>query len=330
MAKESNQKAKLLYLIKIFEEKTDQEHPITINELISLLANFGISAERKSLYRDIELLQSFGYDIIAQRSKTYGYYLASRIFELAELKLLVDAVQSSKFITHKKSNELIKKIESLASEHEAKQLQRQVYVANRIKNANESIYYNVDRIHSAIGENSKISFKYFDWTMNKEKAFRKDGEKYTVSPWALTWDDENYYLVAYETETDMVKHYRVDKMMYIDALCEKRDGKKKFAEFDMAIYSKKFFGMFNGNEETVTIRCHKSIAGVIIDRFGKDITLFPDDTEHFKANINVAVSPMFLGWVFNFGDKMEIVSPKGVISKFKEMAQGVVDKYEQV
>jgi predicted DNA-binding transcriptional regulator YafY len=314
--------------MKIFEEKTDEEHPMTISELIDELAKEGISAERKSLYRDIEQLKDFGLDIVSARGKNYVYYLGSRIFELPELKLLVDAVQSSKFITHKKSTDLIRKIESLASEHEAKQLQRQVYVANRIKNANESIYYNVDRIHNAIGENSKISFKYFDWTMNKEKQFRREGAKYTVSPWALTWDDENYYLIAYETETDMVKHYRVDKMMYIDALHEKRDGKKRFAEFDMGIYSKKFFGMFNGSEETVTLRCDKSLVGVIIDRFGKNITLFADDDDHFKVNINVAVSPMFFGWVFNFGDKMEIISPKGVIERFKEMARGAINRYE--
>jgi predicted DNA-binding transcriptional regulator YafY len=314
--------------MKIFEEKTDEEHPMTISELIDELAKEGISAERKSLYRDIEQLKDFGLDIVSERGKSYVYYLGSRIFELPELKLLVDAVQSSKFITHKKSTDLIRKIESLASEHEAKQLQRQVYVANRIKNANESIYYNVDRIHNAIGENSKISFKYFDWTMNKEKQFRREGAKYTVSPWALTWDDENYYLIAYETETDMVKHYRVDKMMYIDALHEKRDGKKRFAEFDMGIYSKKFFGMFNGSEETVTLRCDKSLVGVIIDRFGKNITLFADDDDHFKVNINVAVSPMFFGWVFNFGDKMEIISPKGVIERFKEMARGAINRYE--
>lgn len=326
--KTSNQKSKLLYLMKIFEEKTDEEHPMTISELIDELAKEGISAERKSLYRDIEQLKDFGLDIVSERGKSYVYYLGSRIFELPELKLLVDAVQSSKFITHKKSTDLIRKIESLASEHEAKQLQRQVYVANRIKNANESIYYNVDRIHNAIGENSKISFKYFDWTMNKEKQFRREGAKYTVSPWALTWDDENYYLIAYETETDMVKHYRVDKMMYIDALHEKRDGKKRFAEFDMGIYSKKFFGMFNGSEETVTLRCDKSLVGVIIDRFGKNITLFADDDDHFKVNINVAVSPMFFGWVFNFGDKMEIISPKGVIERFKEMARGAINRYE--
>lgn len=328
MAKTSNQKAKLLYLIKIFEEKTDEEHPVTINELIAELEKYGIRAERKSLYSDIEILQNFGLDIVAQRSKTYGYYLASRMFELAELKLLVDAVQSSKFITHKKSSELIKKIERLSSVHDAELLQRQVYVANRIKNANESIYYNVDRIHNAIGANSKISFKYFDWTMNKAKEFRRNGANYVVSPWALTWDDENYYLVAYETETDMVKHYRVDKMMYIETVHEKRDGKKRFAEFDMAVYSKKFFSMFNGEEETVTLRCDKSLSGVIIDRFGGDIKLFPDDGDHFKVNINVAVSPMFLAWVFNFGEKMTVVSPRRVIERFKEMAQSVIDKYE--
>ena len=327
MAKSEKQKLKLLYLKKIFEEKTDENHILTIAEIIDELKKYDISAERKALYNDIKLLQDFGLDIVSVRAKNYGYYLASRDFELPELKLLVDAVQSSRFITHKKSNELIKKIENLASSYDANSLQRTVYVVNRIKTANESIYYNVDSICSAISENKKISFKYFEWNTKKEKQLRKNGEKYVVSPWSLTWDDENYYLVAYETESDMIKHYRVDKMLNIDSINEMRDGKNSFKEFDMALYAKKVFGMFRGEEETVTLRCESELIGVIIDRFGKDITVFPDDDGYFKVNVNVAVSPVFLSWVFEFGERMTIVSPRGVINRFKEMAQNIVDLY---
>ncbi len=327
MAKSEKQKLKLLYLKKLFEEKTDEEHPITIAKIIDELKDAGIEAERKSLYNDIKLLQDFGMDIESVRGKSYGYYLASRDFEMPELKLLVDAVQSSKFITHKKSNELIKKIEGLASEFDATKLHRSVYVINRIKTANESIYYNVDRIHSAINENSKISFKYFDWDINKEKVFRRNGEKYILSPWSLTWDDENYYLVAYDSDKEEIRHYRVDKMMSIETVNEARDGKKAFNEFDMAVYAKKFFGMYNGHEETVTLRCKKELAGAILDRFGKNITLFKDGDEYFKVNVNVAISPVFLAWIFEFGEAMQIVSPRSLINTYKEMAQKIVDTY---
>ena len=327
MAKSENQKLKLLYLKKIFEEETDEKHPITIAQIINKLEAYGIEAERKSLYRDIRLLQDFGMDIVSVRAKSFGYYLGSREFELPELKLLVDAVQSSRFITHKKSNELIKKLEGLASVHDAAQLQRTVYVVNRIKTANESIYYNVDSICLGISENSRISFKYFDWTADKKRSFRRNGEPYVVSPWSLTWDDEMYYLVAYDSDEGKIKHFRVDKMTNIETVAMARDGRQAFRELDMALYSKKFFGMFSGSEETVTLRCKKSLAGVIIDRFGRDTTLFPDDEEHFKVNINVAISPVFLSWVFTFGEDMEIISPRSVINQFKEMAQSAADMY---
>ena len=228
MAKSENQKLKLLYLRKIFEEQTDEKHPITIAQIIDELSKYGIEAERKSLYRDIRLLQDFGMDILPMRGKSYGYYLGSREFELPELKLLVDAVQSSRFITHKKSGELIKKLEALASKHDAAQLQRTVYVINRIKTANESIYYNVDSICAAIAENSRVSFKYFDWTAEKTRAYRRGGERYVVSPWSLTWDDEMYYLVAYDSEELKIKHFRVDKMTNIETVARERDGKQAF------------------------------------------------------------------------------------------------------
>ena len=220
MAKSSNQKLKLLYLLKMLEEKTDEENTMTINDMIVELERYGIKAERKSIYADLEALRHYGLDITSRKSKTTDYFVASRLFELPELKLLVDAVQCSKFVTHKKSNELIKKIESLASNKQAQSLHRQVYVTNRVKTINESIYYNVDRLHAAIAENRQVSFKYFDYDVKKEKVFRKNGDKYTVSPYGLSWDDENYYLITFSTKYNGFTHYRVDRMIDIDLLDE--------------------------------------------------------------------------------------------------------------
>lgn len=234
MAKSSNQKLKILYLAKIMQENTDEEHGLTMAEIIQILENYGVSAERKSIYDDFEVLRTFGIDIEKRTGKTVTYSVVQRDFELPELKLLVDAVQSSKFITHKKSSALIRKIEGLASKYEAKQLQRQVFVANRIKAMNESIYYGVDDIHRAISADRKVKFQYYDWNEKKEKQLRKDGKIYSVSPWALTWDDENYYMIAYDDESGIIKHYRVDKMIKIRVGEESRQGAELFKNFDMA------------------------------------------------------------------------------------------------
>ncbi len=328
MSKSANQKLKLLYLLKILLEYTDEDHPLTVAEIISHLAGYDISAERKSIYSDIELLREYGIDIEAVKSKTYGYYVASRDFELPELKLLVDAVQSSKFITRKKSAELIKKIEGLAGKHQAKDLERQVFVANRIKTMNESIYYTVDYIHSAISGNCKISFKYFEWTSDKEKILKHDGKDYIISPWALTWDDENYYLVAYDSEAELIKHYRVDKITGIKLLDEKREGEESFAEFDMAIYSKSVFGMFGGRAEYVSLLCHESLAGVVIDRFGSDVVFLKRDGGYFEITVSVVLSSQFYSWVFGFGERMTILSPEKARDGFLEQLERVKNCYQ--
>ncbi len=328
MAKSANQKTKLLYLLKILWERTDDSHGMTVNEIISALSEYGIDAERKAIYDDFEALRLFGLDIQKRKSKTTCYHLASRSFELPELKLLVDAVQSSKFITHKKSNDLIKKIESLSSRHEASILQRQVFVANRIKTMNESIYYTVDYIHEAITQNSKISFNYFEWDENKQKKLRKDGKTYIISPWFLTWDDENYYLIGYDSDSSMIKHYRVDKMLKLQIIDEKRDGGELFKNFDTAVYSKKTFGMFGGKEERIVLRCKNSLAGIIIDRFGQDISLRKIDDAHFETTVSAAVSPLFLSWVMNFGDNIKIVSPQTVVDQLTNLATTVLKQYE--
>ena len=262
MARSANQKLKLLYLMRYLLRNSDENHPVTVRQMGEYLRGQGISAERKSLYDDIEALQQFGLDIIQVKDGNfYGYYVGSRDFELPELKLLVDSVQSSKFITHKKTRSLIEKIERLGSVHEADQLRRQVFVANRIKTMNESIYYNVDEIHTGIAQDRKIRFRYFDYTVAKERQFRHDGAFYEVSPYALTWDDENYYLVAYDSAAGKIKHFRVDKMVDIMAADLPRDGKEAYAALDMAVYSRKLFGMFSGQERRVRMRFDNRLVG---------------------------------------------------------------------
>ncbi len=328
MAKGVNQKLKIIYLMKILLEKTDEEHSITMQEIKESLEAYGIGAERKSLYSDIESLRQYGMDIIGrQMDRTYYYSVGNRQFELAELKLLVDSVQAAKFITAKKSNELIKKIESMASKYEASKLHRQVYVAERVKTMNESIYYNVDMIHAAIGANSKITFQYFQWNVDKKMELRRGGSLYEVSPWALSWSDENYYLIAFDSLEDKIKHFRVDKMLHIEMAGAKREGKKCFDEFDMAIYTRKMFGMFGGEEQMVKIECENALAGVMIDRFGKDVAIMKKDGEHFTVIVKVAVSRQFLSWVIALGEGAKIVGPESVVEQMKKEVDRLARQY---
>ncbi len=333
MARSPMQKQKLLYLHKIMLEKTDENHALTINEIIKELEAYGISAERKSLYDDLKILEVFGLDICRTKSSTVKYYVGSREFEIAELKLLVDAIQSSKFITHKKSLSLIKKLEGLVSENEGKQLQRQVYVSNRVKTVNEKIYYNVDTIHNAISEDRQISFKYCMWQVNFGsdrkiiKTERKNGASYKVSPWALCWDDENYYLIAYDKDAEMIKHYRVDKMESIDIEDNRRDGKEKFEKFDIARYSKGVFSMFGGEEASVKLSVDNSLIGVIVDRFGSDIYITKETDSTFNVSVKVMLSPQFYAWIFGLGDKIKIISPAKAVEEFFSRIQSAEKMY---
>lgn len=328
MPKGTNQKLKLIYLVKIMLEKTDDEHGITMEEILRQLQLYDITAERKSIYTDFEAIRTLGIDIIGEkRDKTCYYHVGNRQFELAELKLLVDAVQSSKFITAKKSGELIKKVESFASEHEAKQLQRQVFVSGRIKTMNESIYYNVDKIHAAISANKKIQFQYFQWNIKKEMELRRDGEFYCISPWALSWNNENYYLIGFDDEADKIKHYRVDKMLKIEIVEEEREGKEHFRQFDMAAYTRKSFSMFGGEEENVRIEFENHLAGVVIDRFGKDVSIIPTDENHFAVNVNVVVSGQFFGWLMALGNGVKLLWPENVVNQLKEEIAKLNDIY---
>ncbi|WP_342755972.1 WYL domain-containing protein [Kineothrix sedimenti] len=331
MPKSSDQKLKLLYIIKILSEQTDEEHMMSMKVLIDELEKYGITAERKSIYSDISLLVKFGYNIVYTKVKRGGgYFLAEREFELPELKLLVDAVQSSKFITVKKSRELIEKLERLAGQYDAGQLQRQVYVAGRIKAENESIYYNIDHIHRAIQEDIQISFQYLDWTLEKKLKPRKEGVKYRISPWALTWQDENYYLIAYDKYADKIKHYRVDKMGGIELLPdEPREGISSFKRFDIGAYTNKTFGMFSGEEVTVALQMPDRMLGVVIDRFGKEVDLKKTRKSNFSVRVKVAVSEQFFGWVTGLGTEVKLLSPKSVVVRYEEYLKKIIEQYER-
>lgn len=330
MARSANSKLKLLYLQKIFLERTDEEHGMTMPEIVKALEEYGISAERKSVYGDIQALQDFGMDIIGeQKGRVYSYYVGSREFELPELKLLVDAVQSSKFVTERKSNELIGKLEGLGSRHEARKLQRQVYVSGRIKTMNESIYYNVDEIQNAISRNEKIRFQYFQWNVKKEMELRRGGKFYCVSPWGVSWDNENYYMIGYDKEAETMKYYRVDKMLKLSAAGEKREGRDVFEAMDLAALSKKTFSMFAGEEQYVKLEFVNHMAGIAIDRFGRDIALIKKDEEHFVVNVKVAVSRQFLAWVISLGDGVKVLGPDTVIEQMFEEGKRLASVYEK-
>lgn len=326
MAAKSEFKLKILYVLKFLTELSDKEHPLSAKSLISKLSDVGIETERKTIYDDIAALQRFGFYIEHTHANGGGYYLAKRDFELPELKLLVDAVQSSKFITKQKSSQLIKKLSALVNCHEADTLNRQVYVSDRIKTMNESIYSNVDIIHTAINENLQICFKYFDWTPEKKKIYRHGGAIYQVSPWALCWQDENYYLMAFDSKAGIVKHFRVDKMKNIYSISKYRLGEERFKSFDLARYSKQTFGMFGGELESVTLNCDNSLAGVIIDRFGDDVSIFPGE-DGFLASVSVQVSNTFFAWVLQFGSKMKITAPTHVKAKMRELIDSVKEIY---
>ena len=332
MPKGNNSKLKLSYLAKIMLEQTDEEHGLTLPQIIEELERYDVTAERKSIYADFaDMRDKLGIDIIQQKvgRETY-YYVGSRDFEVAEIKLLIDAIQSSKFITEKKSNELIKKIKGLVSKHQAAQLQRQVYVHGRIKTMNESIYYNVDTLHAAIAKNSKIKFRYCGWYTNKKLVPLHNGDFFVVSPWALTWDDEYYYLVAYDQLSESIKHYRVDKMVQISVLEEKRDGKTFFDSFDMAVYSKVNFGMYHGKVKKVHISFPNYMVGVFIDRFGKDIAIHPAEGENrSRIAVDIAVSKQFFGWIASLGRWVKIEGPEDVVAEMRDFADKLAAVYKE-
>lgn len=329
MPRSPRQKLKLLYLRDYLLRCADEAHPVTVAQMIEYLDRQGVSAERKSIYDDIETLRSFGLDIIGAREGSQTkYFVGQRDFQLAELKLLVDSVQASKFITRKKSMELIGKLESLASESEARQLQHQVWVRGRVKTMNESIFMNVDALQNAIAADRAVTFLYYDWSPRRERVFRRDGKRYAVSPWALLYDDDNYYLLAYDHEAGFMKHFRVDKMVQIRQT-RPRQGAELFERIDMAAYTDTHFGMFSGSAERVRLLFQNELAGPVIDRFGTDIALVPEDGAHFSVTVSAAVNAQFFGWLCGFGPRVRILSPASAAEGMRAHLAAISALYDQ-
>lgn len=329
MAKTERQKLKLLCLYDLFLQETDETNGLTVSEIKEKLSAQGIKAERKSIYNDIVTLEEYGCEILPVRDgHLCRYHLMQHSFELAELKLLVDAVQSSKFLPAKKSHDLIRKLSTLCSKYQAQALQRQVYVSGRVKSMNESIYYSIDTIHTAISADQQISFQYFTWTTEKTALYRHDGKRYCVSPFALIWDNENYYLVAFDASANALRHYRVDKMTSLSVESTKREGKASFADIDLGTYTKKMFGMFGGKEEAITLQFSAQLVGAVIDRFGKEAAIIPVNQDMFHLHTNVIVSPQFMGWLSSFGADAKILAPENTVQTYKAFCQKIIAQYE--
>lgn len=316
MSRSEGQKLKILYIARYLTENTDEEHPATMADLLSYLAEQGISAERKGIYDDLAALQSMGMDILqVGRGK---YHLASRTFDLAELQILANAVQSSRFISQRKSSQLIRKLGSLASRAQSAQLARSISVVGRIKGGNDTIFYTVDTLHDAIRQNRAVEFRYFEWTPQKERRARHGGKIYRVSPWRLVWDNQFYYLIAHDPEEpDILKHFRVDKLLDLSVTDAPRTGKKVFSSVSEEDYVARVFGMYSGETRLVTFRCENAMAGVVMDRFGYNTILIPDGPEHFRFRAEVALSPNFYSWVFSLGGKVVMLSPEDVIREYR-------------
>ena len=325
MPKSDNQKLKIFYILDYLERNSGPDHPVRASELISMLENkHNILCERKTVYSDIAALQDYGVDIVSLPGKNGGYYIASRNFELPELKLLIDAVQSSRFLTEKKSRELIEKLCNQCNEHDARLMRRDVVVSGRVKSMNETIYYNVDAIQDAISQNKQIAFRYFDWGMDGKRKYRE--KDYQASPYGLCQDNENCYLLAF-SDRHGITSYRVDRMSDIHTLADNRIPCPELTGKALTAHANRLFQMYSGDATDVKLRFHKSLVNVVIDRFGRDILLIPDGDEHFVFTVNVAVSPMFLSWVIGFGSKAKILFPQSVIDQCRQMCREAMEQY---
>lgn len=322
MPKQEGQKSKLLALLRIFEQQTDEEHLLNVPQLVELLAQQGILCERKSVYSDIEALNALGYDIRLRRGRSGGYWMATRPFELAELKLLVDAVQSSRVISKASSDRLIHKLEGLASQYQGSQLQRQVYVAGRPKSASKELPYSVDALFTAINSGRMVQFHY-----------KKPGRPapYTISPWQMAWENGCYYLIAYQDEKEPVgiRHYRVDRMAGVTVLDEPRRGGEPFRDFDLPAYLKKHFHMYGGPEHCVTLRCTADLETAMRERFGSAPIFVPEEEGFFHFDVPVCVSDQFYGWVCGFGGKVEVTAPAEVRDGLRELNARLAEMHHE-
>lgn len=318
----TNNKSRILYILKLLYDNTDEQHPISITEIIDCLEKQNISAHRRTIMTDIESLEEFGVDIITIKSTQNRYFIGNREFELAEVKLLSDAVESSKLITQKKSGELIRKLSSLVSKNQAAELKGQIYVDQRVKPENEEIYYTVDTIHSAINGNKQIEFKYYKYTGRKERIFKNGGYVYNLSPYALCWSEDHYYVIGFSRKHGKISKFRVDRM--VQTSLTTLESNPKPDNFDIAEYAKSVFEMFDGDTKTVELKCTNDLMDVIVDRFGENVNTMELGSNCFKAIVDISISSTFFGWVFGFGSKMSILAPAEVKGEYIEMAKSII------
>jgi len=330
MARSENQKLKLLHIAKYLEENSNEDHIVSTKELIEYLKSVDISAERKSIYSDIDTLVDYGYDIEKSASrKDAGYYIASRDFELAELEILVDVIQASKFISEERSKGLIEKLKTLTNKYDAKSLQRQVHIKDRIKTDNKSVFISINNIYAAINNNRMVKFQYFKYINKTDIEFRRNGDFYEVSPYALIFDDEKYYLVAFDSEDNKIKHFRIDKMKNIQDTDKPREGKESFAEEEIAHYNTKIFGMYSGEVRRIQMIFDKDLADAVVDRLGSLAFIAPikGDDDHISVSAELAISPTFFGWMCNFGAGARIVGPDDVVEQMANHVKSINSLY---
>lgn len=319
-------KPRIICLLKLLEKYTDEEHQLTTTELSSMLeTEYGITVHRITFKKDIEALQAMGYDIVETRSSQNKYFLGDRDFELPELKLLIDAVESSKFITANKSAALIEKIHKLTSIHQVDKLKRNNYVVKSVKPDNEQIYYIVDAINDAINECKQISFQYYDYTGLKKKVLKNKGEIYKLSPYHLVWNGDYYYVLGYSEKREKVISFRVDRIASVPEILEKESYPQP-KDFDLNEFTKSVFFMYEGEKVEVDLRCDNSLMKTIVDRFGEDVTTLAYDMESFRVITEIAVSPTFFGWVFGFAGKVEILGPDNIKNEYKKMVLSTCEK----
>lgn len=321
-----NQRLKLLYLLDYLLEQTDETHTVKVQEIIEHFDNYHkIPIEQKTVCSDLHLLDEYGYET-QYDGRTRGWRIVEREFETQELQLLIDSVQSSRFITQKQAKNLTDKLKAKASRFDRVLLDRRCYVPNRVRSSNDSVFYHLDDIHAAIANDRKITFQYFYFSLQKQKVYYKKGGKYTASPYALLWSENNYYLLAYES--GKMKHFRVDKMDGIELLAQKREGKEVFKDMKLSERSLRVFSMYSGKVQRVKLRFSNHLANVVIDRFGKDIMMVPDDEKHFTIHTDIEVSPQFYGWLCGLGRGVRVVSPPEVVEEMGNYVKKIAEMYE--
>ena len=327
MPKSDNQKLKIFYIKDYLERNSHPDHPVGALELTSMLERqHNILCNRKTIYSDIRALQDYGVDIVSVPGKSGGYFIGSRNFELPELKLLIDAVQSSRYLTEKKSRELIEKLCAQCNEYDARLMRRNILVSGRVKSMNETIYYNVDAIQEAIAQNRQITFRYFDWDFGGKRRYRQ--REYAASPYGLCQDNENCYLLAHSPRHG-VTSYRVDRMADISPTEEPRTPCPELTGKALTEHANRLFQMYSGEAVDVKLRFHRSLLNVVIDRFGRDTMLIPDTDGFFTFTVRVAVSPMFLSWIIGFGSKARILHPQSVADSCRALCLETLEQYQE-